>query len=96
MKLKHLEEHNRLKAYKNAVSRTINNKNFEGGMKRLEASIDERFREKSGAAFGGRFQMQRFDSSAVVHANGGKIKRTFSKDLFTVDRGKLRARHDER
>ena len=65
-------------------------------MKRLAASIDERFREKSGAAFDATFQMQRFDFSGAVHANGGKIKRTFSKDLFTVDRGKLRARHDER
>ena len=40
----------------------------------------------------GRFQMHRFDSTVST----GKIKRTFSKDLFMVDRGRLRARHDER
>ena len=39
-----------------------------------------------------RLQMRRFDSTVST----GKIKRTFSKDLFMVDRGRLRARHDER
>lgn len=41
-----------------------------------------------------RFKMRRFDSTVSI--GGGKIKRTFSKDLFTVDRGNLRARVDER
>ena len=38
-----------------------------------------------------RFKMRRFDSTV-----SNKVKRTFSKDLFTVDRGNLRARVDER
>ena len=39
-----------------------------------------------------RFKMRRFDSTV----SACKVKRTFSKDLFTVDRGNLRARVDER
>ena len=91
VKLSNLEEQNEGNYNTSSVVPGVNNGKFEKN--RNVKSFGANSNESSHQISEGRFEMRRFDSTV---SSGGKIKRTFSKDLFTVDRGKLRARHDER
>ena len=59
-----------------------------GYFKLMEGRIDTRLR----ASLHDNLQLRRFKSSI----SASNVKRTFSRDLFHVDRGKLRARHEQR
>ena len=59
-----------------------------GHFRLMEGRIDTRIR----ASLHDNLQLRRFKGSI----SASNVKRTFSRDLFHVDRGKLRARHEQR
>ena len=57
-------------------------------LKLMKGRIDTRLR----TSLHDNLQLRRFKGSI----SASNVKRTFSRDLFHVDRGKLRARHEQR
>ena len=69
-----------------------NHEKFEGTKTGFGMLIDQESSLKLRTYLQAKFQMQSYNSSL----SSSRVKRTFSRDLFHVDRGKLRARRDER
>ena len=91
LKLARLEKQNQDDSKKNSTLGGTNPK-YEGRSKSLGISVDDESNKNPREQLEERFRMRRFDSTVST----SKCKRTFSKDLFTVDRGQIRARADER